>query len=149
MYISKTATAAAILAFFQLATAAPVIESGAAQNMAIESELRVRANSGDMTVYDPNNGYGACGTQIPNSDFSAALSHEIWGADQWGNDGLNHNPNCGRRVRVTWNGRTVDVTIKDKCMGCKAGDIDLVRAAWNQITGNRAGDRLKASWTFI
>lgn len=110
---------------------------------------------GEVTVYDiTGNGLGACsGIPLSNDGYTAAISHEQWGSDVWTHDGtydINVNPWCGKKVTVTMNGKSITATIKDKCMGCAYGDIDLTRKAWNELTGGAggmAGDRLKGSWT--
>lgn len=37
----------------------------------------------------------------------------------------NNNPLCNRRVRLHANGKTVEGTVRDKCMGCAKDDIDV------------------------
>jgi hypothetical protein len=76
----------------------------------------------------------------------AAVSVQEWGSDVWV-DNLNTNPWCGKQATVEYQGKTVTVTVADKCMGCKPGDIDLSRKAWAQLTGNAYGDRFQGSWT--
>jgi hypothetical protein len=106
------------------------------------------AYTGDITVYDTYGGYGACGTLLSDDEFTAAISKDSWGADIWGGaDNLNQNPWCGKSATVTYNGQSVTVKILDKCQGCKPGDIDLTRAAWNKLTGGAYGSRFTASWT--
>lgn len=102
---------------------------------------------GDMTVYDTYGGHGACGTVLSDDELTAAISKDSWGADIWGSaDNINQNPWCGKSATVTYNGQSITVKIMDKCQGCKPGDIDLTRAAWNKLTNNAYGSRVQASW---
>jgi len=104
--------------------------------------------TGDVTVYDTYNGHGACGTILSDTAYTAAVSVESWGADVWGSaDNINKNPWCGKKATVNLNGKSVTVTILDKCMGCKPGDIDVTRAAWNELTDGAYGSRIVGSWS--
>jgi expansin len=54
---------------------------------------------------------------------------------------------CGSCVEMSYQGRTVTVTVVDECpIGsnptCTAGHIDLSRGAWNQLTNNAAGTQI-------
>ena len=54
---------------------------------------------------------------------------------------------CGACVEMTYQGRSVTVTVVDECpIGsnptCTAGHIDLSRGAWNQLTGNAPGTQI-------
>jgi hypothetical protein len=60
---------------------------------------------------------------------------------------VNGNPWCGKKATVSLKGKTVEVTIMDKCMGCKPGDIDVTPGAWDFLTGGAYPDRFKGSWT--
>jgi hypothetical protein len=101
---------------------------------------------GDLTVYDTYNGKGACGTDLSDGELTAAVSKDIWGEDIWSEGPMNANPWCGKSATVTYNGKSVTVKIMDKCQGCAPGDIDVTRAAWNQLTDNAYGSRVDASW---
>ena len=99
--------------------------------------------NGDATFYYPT-GLGACGSEITPSDFIAALA-----AEDFDPFTPNHNPNnnclCGSLVEVNFNGKSVNVTIVDRCVGCKSGDIDLSPAAFEELADLDIG-RIKVSW---
>jgi len=65
-------------------------------------------------------------------------------------EGGHKNTYCGRMAAITINGKTLDVMLTDKCMGCDGQAVDLSQHAWNYFTGNAAGTRLTngATWHF-
>ncbi|KAL6707961.1 hypothetical protein ACN47E_003635 [Coniothyrium glycines] len=102
----------------------------------------------DMTVYDNNGGFGACGTVLHDTDYVAAIAKDAWGASTYDPmTGAATNKWCGQKINVTYNGKTVPVTIMDLCPGCSGHDIDLSWAAWKDVTGTSEATRFKASWT--
>lgn len=62
---------------------------------------------------------------------------------------------CGACVEMSYQGRTVTVTVVDECpIGsnptCTAGHIDLSRGAWNQLTGNAPGTQIfGVNWRYV
>ncbi|MEO8178711.1 MAG: expansin EXLX1 family cellulose-binding protein [Deltaproteobacteria bacterium] len=62
---------------------------------------------------------------------------------------------CGACVEMSYQGRTVNVTIADECPQssnptCTAGHIDLSRAAWNALTNNAGGTEISGvNWRFV
>jgi hypothetical protein len=86
--------------------------------------------NGDLTYYSPGPGYGACGYENTSQDSICALSHLLWDSVSTSTN-PNHNPLCGKKLRITrfdekqGRNNSVDVTIVDRCTGCKATDVDL------------------------
>lgn len=103
------------------------------------------ARSGDATWY--NTGLGACGVTNDDSQKIAALA--IPDFDPSTPDGNpNHNTLCGKRATVCKDASTcVTVTVEDRCVGCKSGDIDLSPAAFQVLAPLDAG-RIKVTWSF-
>ncbi|KAK0401008.1 hypothetical protein QR680_015553 [Steinernema hermaphroditum] len=100
--------------------------------------------NGDFTYYD-NAGYGACGTQINAATQDlVAVSPSFWTASNPNNDPLCRNV-C---VRVSYNGKTITVPVKDKCAGCTAGHIDLSKTAFQKLASLSAGHIYGAQWSF-
>ncbi|KIY63789.1 hypothetical protein CYLTODRAFT_457812 [Cylindrobasidium torrendii FP15055 ss-10] len=89
---------------------------------AAPTALEARSFSGDGTYYDP--GLGACGKVNVDADMIVAVSHLLYDSYPGATPNPNLNPICGRALRATYNNRTVDVTVQDKCMGCQ-GMYDL------------------------
>lgn len=57
---------------------------------------------------------------------------------------------CQKKVKVTdpKSGKSAVVAIKDKCGGCKRGDIDLSPVAFEQLRKKDVG-RFKVKWDFV
>ncbi|TGO07352.1 hypothetical protein BTUL_0288g00010 [Botrytis tulipae] len=125
---------AAIMAFAPLISAAPAPVS------ANEPELARRSNSGDLTYYDV--GLGACGTTNSDSELVVAMSAGLMGTQS------NGNPNCGKKIKINYGGKSVTVKVVDKCMGCARYDLDLSPAAFKALAPESAG-RIKGTWSFV
>ncbi|KAI0080105.1 barwin-like endoglucanase, partial [Panus rudis PR-1116 ss-1] len=100
------------------------------------------------TYYDT--GLGACGITNNNGDFIAAIAHDDF--DNFpGYDRVNpnHNPICGKKVRATWEGKSVDVVITDRCGGCAPGALDFSPAAFAVLASSDVGRLKGMTWTFI
>ncbi|KAK0497554.1 RlpA-like double-psi beta-barrel-protein domain-containing protein-containing protein [Armillaria luteobubalina] len=98
----------------------------------------VNAFTGDATYYYPNGGLGACGTPLQNSDYIVALSPDqyVGGA------------NCGKVIRVSYEGRTVDVIVRDLCPRCGTNGIDLSSYAFQQLADLDIG-RMQVTWDYV
>jgi hypothetical protein len=103
--------------------------------------------TGDLTYYDP--GLGACGTSAGDNDMVCAVSRLIFDAAAApGDSNPNHNPLCGRRVRVQRNAASVDLTVVDRCVACAATDLDLSPAAFADLADPALG-RVTGTWGFL
>jgi expansin (peptidoglycan-binding protein) len=105
-------------------------------------------HAGDATWY--NTGLGACGVTSDDSQKIAALA--IPDFDPSTPDGNpNHNTLCGKTVTVcndaSKDSTCVDVTVEDRCVGCKEGDIDLSPTAFQALAPLDAG-RIHVTWHF-
>ncbi|CAO2658785.1 Nn.00g065080.m01.CDS01 [Neocucurbitaria sp. VM-36] len=104
----------------------------------------------DITIYDNNGGYGACGTELHDTDMIVALAKDAWGTSTYDvMTGEATNPWCGQKIQIEYNGNSVQATIMDLCPGCVGHDVDLSLAAWKQLTGLDEKTRLKASWSKV
>ncbi|GAM88284.1 hypothetical protein ANO11243_063170 [Dothideomycetidae sp. 11243] len=119
------------------------------QNLPLPSNSKTF--SGDLTYYDP--GLGACGITSSSSDKIVAVSHLVFDAAQSGSD-PNSNPLCGKKIRATrFNDavnaqRSVDLTVVDRCVGCKATDIDVTLSAFTELAPEADG-RVKVTWAWL
>lgn len=95
--------------------------------------------SGQATYYDV--GLGACGVTNTNSELIAAIN-----VDQFGSQS-NGNPICGKQATLYYQGKSVTVTVQDKCPGCSYGDIDLSPAAFKALADESLG-RIPITWHF-
>jgi Lytic transglycolase len=66
----------------------------------------------------------------------------------------NNNPYCYRQIRATrhregyTNNVTVDVTVVDRCVGCKTYDLDFSPTAFDEMADEALG-RVDVTWTFL
>ncbi|KAK0185018.1 riboflavine-aldehyde-forming enzyme [Armillaria mellea] len=97
----------------------------------------VNALTGDATYYTPNGGDGACGTPLQNTDYIVALS-----SDQYAG-----GVHCGKVITVSYQGKSVDVTVRDLCPGCGSNGIDLSPTAFQQLAGLDVG-RMQVTWDY-
>jgi hypothetical protein len=103
-----------------------------------------------MTIYDNTGGYGACGKPIYDGDMIVAIAKDAWGVSTYDTmTGDSTNPWCGQKIKIDYNGNSIEATIMDLCPGCSGHDIDLSLAAWTKLTGLAEKTRLKASWSKI
>ncbi len=96
---------------------------------------------------------GACGIVSADSDPICAVSMIIFDAAQTGSN-PNANPLCGRKIRIVHfddrvgANRSVDVTVVDRCVGCKATDLDLSPTMFGQLADMDLG-RVVGSWAWL
>lgn len=130
------------------APAAPQAESNpSTSNTATTGE---KYSNVDITIYDNNGGFGACGTVLHDTDMIVALAKPAWGESTYDvMTGEATNPWCGQKIQVEYEGRQIVATIMDMCPGCAGNDIDLSLAAWKELTKLDEKTRLKASWSKI
>ena len=103
--------------------------------------------TGDLTYYGP--GLGACGVTSSESDDIVSISHLVFDAVQKGSD-PNSNPLCGMKLRARRpEGTTsVDLTVVDRCTGCKSTDIDVSPGAFGKLANIDEG-RVTVDWAWL
>lgn len=89
-------------------------------------------------------GYGACGTQI-NAATEMLVAAP---ASAWTTPNPNNDPLCRKSIRVTYNGKTITVPIKDKCPSCDSTKIDLSLPAFRSLADPALGI-ISVSWEYI
>ncbi|QCX74194.1 Papain inhibitor precursor [Streptomyces sp. YIM 121038] len=104
-----------------------------------------RPMSGKATYYGIK-GYGACGTPLdPTAQDLVAVS-----AAWWTGPNPNNDPLCrGVEVRVTYQGRTITVPVRDKCPSCASTHIDLGEAAFRRLAPLETGVISGLTWKFV
>ncbi|EGN94578.1 hypothetical protein SERLA73DRAFT_188551 [Serpula lacrymans var. lacrymans S7.3] len=95
----------------------------------------VAAYSGDATYY--YTGLGACGAESKDTDYIVALSTELY----------DNGAHCWQHLTVTYEGKSIDVTVVDECEGCSTYDIDLSPSAFSALAPESAG-RIPVQWTY-
>ncbi|KUJ15663.1 uncharacterized protein LY89DRAFT_587490, partial [Mollisia scopiformis] len=96
--------------------------------------------TGDITYYEA--GLGACGwTSDGSTEQVVALPYELMGTQS------NGNPYCGKTITISYQGKTTQAKVVDKCMGCMGDSIDLSNAAFLELAELAVG-RASAEWWF-
>ncbi|OAA44231.1 expansin module family protein [Metarhizium rileyi] len=91
--------------------------------------------TGDSTYYEP--GLGACGTTNSAAELIAAIPVSMYAKEH-----------CGQQIIIKAGGNTITVTAVDKCMGCKAGDLDLSPEAFRRLFGSLDKGRAPIQWSW-
>ncbi|GAA0626485.1 RlpA-like double-psi beta-barrel domain-containing protein [Kribbella sandramycini] len=101
------------------------------------------AVSGTASWYN-DAGIGACGTPLnANTDWLVAAPAGLWTSPNPNND-----PLCKKSIRVTYNGRTITVPIRDKCPSCPNNKIDLSRPAFANLANPDVGI-INITWDIV
>ncbi|WP_395297402.1 cysteine/serine endopeptidase inhibitor [Kitasatospora hibisci] len=131
-----------ILAGAPLAAAALIALTAGSASAAIPIN---KPMSGKATYYN-DAGYGACGTRINAANqMLVAVPHSWWTAANPNND-----PLCkGISVKVTYQGKTVTVPVKDKCPSCDSTHIDLSQPAFARLAPLGKGVITGITWQFV
>lgn len=103
--------------------------------------------SGDATFYQPD--LGACGMTNQSSEMVVAVSHLLY--DSFRQDPGNPNTNdvCKKKIRATYQGRSVDVMVVDRCVGCDRYSLDFTLAAFQKLGRQEEGRLHGMTWTFL
>ncbi|KJZ76272.1 hypothetical protein HIM_04354 [Hirsutella minnesotensis 3608] len=99
--------------------------------------------SGKITYYTV--GLGACGFDDSGKDQTeniVAISKDKMGYQS------NGNPLCGKKVTIHANGKTAKATVRDKCMGCAAENIDVSEKVFKELFGSLDRGRVDVQWSF-
>ncbi|KAF7329452.1 DPBB-1 domain-containing protein [Mycena kentingensis (nom. inval.)] len=106
------------------------------------------AYSGDATYYDP--GLGACGHTNTGSQYIVAVSHKVF--DSYPGavaSNPNKNPICGKKLKATYGGHSVTLTVVDRCPGCQPDDLDMTRAGFKTLAPLDKGRIGSVKWTWV
>ena len=67
--------------------------------------------------------------------------------EQWtGNPNL--NPNCGKSITISHNGKTAQATIEDTCPGCSGNSLDLTPSLFEVFADLSVGRVSGVEWWF-
>ncbi|KAG8973893.1 hypothetical protein FRC05_008115 [Tulasnella sp. 425] len=130
-----------ILASLSLVSAAPH-EHGLVKKShhGSAAHLHQKRFSGRATWYDV--GLGACGDYNGPSDYIVALnSNQL--------DTSVYPPvQCGRKVRISYQGKSAVATIKDECPGCPFGALDMSKGLFQHFTDLGTGE-FTMNWDYV
>jgi len=108
----------------------------------------VGTQTGQGTYY--GTGLGACGITNNDSQYIAAVSHLLFDTFPGYTSGNpNNNPICGKQVTAHYQGKSVTVTITDRCVGCAITDLDFSPSAFSQIADQSIGRISDMTWDWI
>lgn len=99
---------------------------------------------GHVTWYTQNGNYGACGNKHSDDDFIAALDYRTYG------NLSAKSKYCGQKIRVSWQGKSVDVTVEDACPTCEnSSSVDLSVAAFKALAPLSVGELNGVTWELL
>jgi expansin (peptidoglycan-binding protein) len=134
-------------------TPTPTSDSPTSTPTSDSSNNSGNSNSGGGTTYTGqgtfySTGLGACGITNNDGQKIAAVSHEFFDSYP-GYDGVNpnNNPLCGKMAYVTYQGKSVEVALTDRCEGCSYGDLDFSPTAFSQLADQSVGRIDNISWS--
>ncbi|WP_042800333.1 RlpA-like double-psi beta-barrel domain-containing protein [Streptomyces sp. C] len=96
------------------------------------------AYKGSATFYSP--GLGACGKVIKDSDHAVALDSATFGAGF-------PSSNCGRKVVITYKGKSITATVLDEARGAGRYGLDLTPGAFRVLAPLDKG-KIDVTWRF-
>ncbi|KZS96138.1 hypothetical protein SISNIDRAFT_451833 [Sistotremastrum niveocremeum HHB9708] len=104
--------------------------------------------TGQGTFYET--GLGSCGITNTDSDHIVAVSMLLYDTyPGYTNVNPNNNPVCGRKIRASYKGNSVDVTVTDRCTGCKITDLDFSPSAFDILADPSIGRISGMTWDWI
>lgn len=104
--------------------------------------------TGDATFYAT--GLGACGITNADTDYICAVSHLLFdGFDGYTGGDPNNNPVCNKKLKATYQGKSVTVTVTDRCVGCAMYDLDFAPSAFDQLADEALGRLKGMTWEWI
>ncbi|THH20639.1 hypothetical protein EW146_g764 [Bondarzewia mesenterica] len=104
--------------------------------------------TGQGTFY--GTGLGACGITNTDTDYIAAVSKLLF--DQYpGYSGANPNSNpvCGKQIKANYQGKSVTITVTDRCEACQLTDLDFSPSAFSQLADQSIGRISGMTWDWI
>jgi len=104
-------------------------------------------HTGDATFYEPD--LGACGITNRPTDMIVAVSHLLY--DSFPSQGGNPNTNavCGKKIRASYQGKSVEVTVVDRCEGCDHDSLDFTITAFEKLGSKDEGRLHGMTWTWV
>lgn len=124
---------------------------------------------GEVTHYDSKGAPTSCGMMVNgDQEVIVALSEELMGSmSNGGDDPSKLNPYCNQKVEVSYGGKSVVATVKDKCpkpsvpksaenqqfgqdpAGCYFEQVDMSNAGWAELGIDKKKGRLPITWKFV
>jgi len=103
--------------------------------------------TGQATFY--GTGLGACGITNKDTDYIAAVSMLLFdGFEGYTGGNPNNNPVCGKKIKANYQGKSVTITVTDRCVGCKMYDLDFAPKAFDQLADEALGRLSGMTWSW-
>jgi expansin (peptidoglycan-binding protein) len=107
----------------------------------------VARNTGELTYYVP--GLGACGSTNSDSELVVALDRATYDEMKLPGTTGSVSQACNRKIQITHGDHKAIVTVVDRCVGCKRGDLDVSSTAFGQVMGGLTQGRVPGiEWTW-
>ncbi|CAE6492538.1 unnamed protein product [Rhizoctonia solani] len=104
--------------------------------------------TGQATYY--GTGLGACGITSKDTDYIAAVSQLLFdGFQGYTGSDPNSNPICGKKIKANYQGKSVTVTVVDRCVACALRDLDFSPTAFDQLADQSLGRLSGVTWSFV
>ncbi|KAJ1019330.1 hypothetical protein NDA13_006247 [Ustilago tritici] len=94
-------------------------------------------------------GIGACGITNLDSDPIVAISRDLFKQYNPPDGNSNHNSLCGRKVEITWKGKTVRAFATDECPGCAKTSLDMSFKVFDSLDVRETGVLDGIQWRFV
>ncbi|GAA5915190.1 RlpA-like double-psi beta-barrel domain-containing protein [Sporobolomyces salmoneus] len=111
------------------------------------AESLAGVHAGEGTWFAP--GLGACGTVATSSSAIVAVSHLLYDSYPGATLNPNLNPICGQKIRATYQGKTVEVEVQDRCEGCAMWNLDFSPDLFEGLADLSVGRLKGVEWSFI
>ena len=98
-------------------------------SVATTTALVTAVTANRASFYIPNNNKGACGTPIDNEAWAVALPPSSY----------ENGAHCGKEIRISYNGKTLNGKVADLCPDCAGAQIDLVKGFFEQFEKTEKG----------
>lgn len=104
--------------------------------------------TGQGTYY--GTGLGACGITNTDTDYIAAVSKLLFDTyPGYAGVNPNNNPVCGKKIKANYQGKSVTITVTDRCEACKITDLDFSPTAFSQIADQSIGRISGMTWNWV
>ncbi|KZV77470.1 hypothetical protein PENSPDRAFT_567867 [Peniophora sp. CONT] len=129
-----------------LVAAASAVVAAPAAPEARGSSYLSGTNSGDGTFYAT--GLGACGITNNDSQYIVAVSQDLFDSYPGAGANPNANPVCNKKIKASYGGKSVTVTVTDRCTGCSLTSLDFSPAAFDKLASESVGRIHNVEWTW-
>ncbi|SJX65549.1 uncharacterized protein SRS1_16175 [Sporisorium reilianum f. sp. reilianum] len=103
--------------------------------------------TGHATFY--NTGLGACGIVNNDNEPIVAVSRDIFEQYNPSSGNPNHNSLCGKKVEISWKGKTVQAFATDECPSCERSSLDCSPSVFEKLDDKDKGVLEGISWRFV